>query len=265
MTFENLQDVVGESQVFQIQQQILAYKVLIRSSNIPKDVEKNLFALNKDQWDVEKERLLQRTVKYYHEKVEKNEELKKLISRYNDKKPSQGNMNEESSTSQDQEKDGLELKEPEGNYNIVKRKKEIANFVTSSCLTKQAKARLTTESKFLDTVPFYYELRETILKKLMDENPNRALEASLLDRKRHTRERPPRKHEHKVIEKFENQMKSEQEARKKVRNKEFIRMIFEHQDRFFEFHKKVNKVMKKRAIGVKAYLEQQEKRGNQIL
>jgi len=35
MTFENLQDVVSESQVFQIQQQILAYKVLIRSSNIP--------------------------------------------------------------------------------------------------------------------------------------------------------------------------------------------------------------------------------------
>jgi len=55
-------------------------------------------------------------------------------------------------------------------------------------------------------------------------------------------------------------MKSEQEARKKVRNKEFIRMVFEHQDRFFEFHKRVNKVMKKRAIGVKTYLEQQEKR-----
>jgi len=265
MTSENLQDVVNEAQVFQIQQQILAYKTLIRSTNIPKDVEKNIFALSKDQWEVEKERLLQRTIKYYHEKVEKNDELKKLISRYNDKKPTQNNMNEElSAPSQDQEKDGADDKEDEGNYLINQRKKEIKHFMSSGCLTSTAKSKLNTEAKFLETVPFYYELRDTIMRKLMENDPSKTLERSLLERRKFTRERPARKHEHKMMEKFENQMKTEQEIKKKIRQKEFTSMIFEHQERFFEFHKKVGKIMKKRGIGVKNYIEMMEKRGKNL-
>jgi len=262
MTSENLQDVVNEAQVFQIQQQVLAYKNLIRSTNIPKDVEKNIFALSRDQWEVEKERLLQRTIKYYHEKVEKNEELKKLISRYSDKKPSQSTMNEEmSAPSQDQEKDGAEMKDSEMNPLIAKRKKEIGHFMSSGCLTSTAKLKLNTESKFLDTVPFYYELRDTIMRKLVDNDPSKILEKTLLERRKLTRERPARKHEHRMMEKFENQMKTEQEYKKRARQKEFTNMIFEHQARFFEFHKRVGKIVKKRGIGVKNYIELMEKRG----
>ena len=76
-----------ESQIFQIRQQILAYKMLIRNMNIPRDMEKNLNSISKEQWEVEKERLFQRTLRHYNEKIEKDDELKKLIQqKYNTKK-----------------------------------------------------------------------------------------------------------------------------------------------------------------------------------
>src|SRR5688572_7788956 len=86
LTPENFQNVMSESQVFQVQQQILAYKMMIRGMNVPRDLEKNLFTLSKEQWDVEKDRLAQRSIKYYNENLEKNDELKKLLSRYNSSK-----------------------------------------------------------------------------------------------------------------------------------------------------------------------------------
>lgn len=263
MTSENLQDVVSEAQIFQIQQQILAYKTLVKSTNIPRDVEKNIFALSKDQWEVEKERLLQRTVKYYHERVEKNEDLKKLISRYSNKKPLQAATEQDlGEANKDQEQKELEQEETvKGNTIIDKRKREIAKFASSGCLTQQAKLRLEREAKFLDTLPFYYEVKETILRKLIDDKPSLALERALLDRKRHTREKPARKYEHRMMEKIENQMKTEHEFRKKIRNRELIHMLFEHQARFFEHHKKKGKIVKKRGLAVKNYLEMLEKRG----
>lgn len=266
MTSENLQDVVNESQVFQIQQQILAYKTLIKSASISKDVEKNIFALSKDQWEVEKERLLQRTVKYYHEKVEKNEDLKNLINRYKDRKSGQslteqGTNGVRLAGDQEQEERGMEVEIIKKNPIIERRKQEIDKLIKSGCLTKQAQLKLTLESKFLDSVPFYFEVKDTILRRLIEDKPGPSLEKELLDRRRHTRERPARKHEHRMMEKLENQMKTEQEFRKKIRHREFVQLLFEHQARFFEHHKKIGKLVKKRGIAVKNYLELAEKRG----
>lgn len=269
MTSENLQDVVGESQVFQIQQQILAYKSMIKTASIPKDVEKNLFALSKDQWEVEKERLLQRTVKYYHEKVEKNDDLKNLINRYKDKKSGQppteqGTTGAGLANGQEQEQGGMEVELIKKNPIIERRKQEIDKLIKSGCLTKQAQLKLTLESKFLDSVPFYYEVKDTILRRLIEDKPGPSLDKELLDRRRHTRERPPRKQEHRMMEKIENQMKTEQEFRKKIRHREFVQLLFEHQARFFEHHKRIGKLVKKRGIAVKNYLEMAEKRGKYL-
>ena len=56
--------------------------------NISRDMEKNLYTLSKEQWEIEKERLFQRTLRHYNEKIEKDDELKKLIQqKYNTKKP----------------------------------------------------------------------------------------------------------------------------------------------------------------------------------
>ena len=265
MTSENLQDVVSEAQIFQIQQQILGYKALIRTTNIPRDVEKNMFSLSKDQWDVEKERLLQRTVKYYHEKVEKNDELKKLIRRYNNKKSVQLNDDQESDAPKpDMDSKDMDIEGVRKDTLVERRKNEISKFIQSGCLTDQAVTKLKIEGKFLNNLPFYCELRDHVLRKFEEDEPHYGLKKALLNRRTHTRERPSRKYEHRMMEKIENQMKSEQEFRKKVRSREFIQMLFGHQANFFEHHKRMSKIVKKRGLNVKNYLVLMEKRGINI-
>ena len=44
--------------------------------NIPTNLERSLMNVSKEQWEVERERLLNNSIKYYLNKVEKNEELK---------------------------------------------------------------------------------------------------------------------------------------------------------------------------------------------
>jgi ATP-dependent helicase STH1/SNF2 len=53
---------------------------------IPRDVEKNLTNLTKEQWEIESERIMSRSLRFYSEKIEKNEELKKLINEKMNKK-----------------------------------------------------------------------------------------------------------------------------------------------------------------------------------
>lgn len=262
---------MNESQVFQVQQQILGYKMLIRNMNIPKDVEKNMFTLTKDQWEVEKERLVQRSLKYYNEGVEKNEELKKLLSRYNSKKqaPQQppqpigdGAQNQQQFEIHN---DPAATQYVEKNtYFVDRRKKEIKDLIASGYLTEDAKIKLQIELKFLDNLSNYNKLKHNIFKVFIKNRPNRVFEKVFLDRKFFTREKPSRKHEHKMMEKIENQIKNEQEQRKKIRHREFLQSLYQHQAEFFEYHKKKSKFLKKRGLGFKAHLEMLEKREQEM-
>lgn len=40
--------------------------------NLPRELEKNIYNLSKDQWEMESDRILQKSLKFYNEKVEKN-------------------------------------------------------------------------------------------------------------------------------------------------------------------------------------------------
>ncbi len=57
---------------------------------IPRELEKNIFNITKEQWDVESERIINKSQKFYNEKIEKNEELKRLINeKINKRNPEQ--------------------------------------------------------------------------------------------------------------------------------------------------------------------------------
>ena len=72
---------MSEQQVFQLRQQIMAYKYLIRNIPIPQELEKNLSDnLSTEQWEIEKEKIFNRSLKFFQDKVEKNEDIKKLIN-----------------------------------------------------------------------------------------------------------------------------------------------------------------------------------------
>ena len=124
------------------------------------------------------------------------------------------------------------------------------------------------ELKFLEQKDLYLKLREKILgtqqvdnQALNEMRTAKTFETTLLDRNYYKREKPTKKLEAKTVERFELQIKNEQEHRKKVRHMEFVSSLQAHQAEFFEFHTKIAKLLKKRTQGCKQYLDMAEKRG----
>jgi len=68
------------------------------------------------------------------------------------------------------------------------------------------------------------------------------------------------KKEARTLDRFEQQMRSGQELRKKTRHKEFLNEILLHATKFTEFHKKRTNIIKKKAITVKMSLDSKEKK-----
>ena len=146
-------------------------------------------------------------------------------------------------------------------YFIDRRKQEIMLLLNSGYLTDDAKLKLQCEIKFLETSGFYHQLKDNILSEYKRNNkPNRGFERMFLDRKYFTREKPARKQEAKMMEKFELHLRNEQEQKKKIRHKDFLQALYSHQAEFFEFHKKKAKNLKRRTIHAKNYLETLEKK-----
>lgn len=53
---------------------------MVKNVPLPREIEKNIFGLTKEQWEIESERLLNRSLRYYNERIDKNDELKRLIT-----------------------------------------------------------------------------------------------------------------------------------------------------------------------------------------
>jgi hypothetical protein len=68
------------------------------------------------------------------------------------------------------------------------------------------------------------------------------------------------KKEARTLDRFEQQMRSGQEHRKKTRHREFLNEILLHAKEFGEFHKKKINHIRKKAILIKASLESKEKK-----
>jgi len=62
------------------------------------------------------------------------------------------------------------------------------------------------------------------------------------------------------LDRFEQQMRSGQELRKKTRHREFLNEILFHAKEFSEFHKKKVNQIRKKAILIKTSLESKEKK-----
>ena len=47
---------------------------------IPKEIEKTLVQISKEQWEIEKEKNFQRSLKFYKKKIENNNDLMELVN-----------------------------------------------------------------------------------------------------------------------------------------------------------------------------------------
>ena len=91
-------------------------------------------------------------------------------------------------------------------------------------------------------------------------------EKNILDRQFYKRERISKRSDTRLNERFElNMIKHEQERRKKQKYKELVSTLFRHQAEFFEFHRRKYKNIRKRGSAVKMYIENLEKKRNELM
>ncbi len=110
-------------------------------------------------------------------------------------------------------------------------------------------------------------MKEAIEGKIMKEREllkrNNLLERCLVDRQFYMRARMLSindKKGAKTLERYEQQMRSGQEQRKKAQHKDFLQALNIHYRDFWDFHKKKQQTLKKRAGQAKAYLDTLEKK-----
>lgn len=131
--------------------------------------------------------------------------------------------------------------------------------------------KLKVEYLFLNQRDFYIKTKDAILGPLIQEEQQQAvqarlLERQLLDRSYYKRDKPTRRIESRLSDRFElNMIRHEQARRKRQKQKEFMHGIFAHQAEFFEFHRKKYKHCRKRGTGAKVLLEQLEKKKQETL
>ena len=187
---ENCSNIISSSQIFQIRQQILAYKHIIKGLPIPKEVEKNLVQINKEQWEVEKDKIFQKSVKFYKEKIEKTPELTDLFN------------NRLSKKIDEKFESFLEFSKGKGAQDVVQKKmetriQEIENLLKMGILDEESVQRLEGELTFLKNKEIYMKVKENILSKINkeEEMPFKLYEKSFFSLAQYKREKPQKRQE----------------------------------------------------------------------
>lgn len=197
LTDETIRDTISTSQIFQIRQQILAYKHIIKNQPIPKDIEKNLVQLTKEQWEIEKERLVSRARKYYKEKIEKKPDFinylhdepykhvesnfERLLNTINVE--NEDNQGISSLKSSNFEKYGAIL----SSYENIMSQKEF--------LTEEATKKIEVKINMLKNLDFYNDLKREIIERVKKEEelPFKLFERIHLNLEFYKREKPSKK------------------------------------------------------------------------
>lgn len=261
---ENIRDIISSSQIFIIRQQILAYKHVIKNLPIPKDIEKNIVQMSKEQWEIEKEKVLQRTIKFHKDKIEKNPEIISFLEtdlqkNVDDKLDEFNNL----------------MKSKSEKYNFLKnfqsneyenRLSLVSDLLEKNVIDDDFNLKLDNEKKFLSNYDFYSDTKEKILSLIDKDNeiPFKIWERVTFNLDFYKREKPSKKSEAKLVEKFELQIKNEQEQRKKIRHLEFITGLFNHQQEFNEFHRKKYRISKKRTNHARNFVENFERKDQDL-
>ncbi|CAD8155453.1 unnamed protein product [Paramecium octaurelia] len=246
-----------EKQVYQLRQQIISYKQVQRNHHI--ENEKLMFPYNKDQWEAEREKIFQNSIQYFHDKIDKNEELKSI---FRDRYPK---------LKLDQTCDDMSLFSEQMKGYLEKRRSDIEQELKKTHQNDPKYVSLKIELLFINSKEFYLKVKDSILNPLLQEEnqavlQSRMLERLLLDRNYFKRDKPQRRTESKLSDKFELSMiRHEQARRKKIKQKEFMSAIFAHQIEFMEFHRKKYKHARKRSVQFKVVLEQREQQRDKQL
>ncbi len=200
---------LSASHLYQLRAQVLSYKHLIRNLS-PAETG---MRLDQSQWNAEKERLAQRCLAFFRDRLDKDQELAAILARRT-KREELG-----------EERYFMERVD----YYIGKRRQEIMNLLSSDMLSREAHLRLTSELKFLSLKDFYFKLKDKLLENVYRERRNsRVFEKQLLDRSFFLRERV-RRRENVSLRREEPGA----DRRKRLKQKDFMEEMRLHQNEFF--------------------------------
>lgn len=120
-------------------------------------------------------------MRYYNEKIEKNDELKKLINDKINKRNQEGQIMDEQAQNYFTDKK---------TYFLNKRKQDVQNLLNTDIIANDAKIKLQCELKMLNLIEFYEKLKDKLFKNMQkQQEPNRIFEMQLLDRNFYKREK----------------------------------------------------------------------------
>lgn len=186
---ETLSQIISSSQIFQIKQQILAYQYIIKGQPIPKEIEKNLVQISKEQWEAEKEKIFHKNLKFFKDKVEKNNGL---IDLFQNKLPKiideKIDCFFESHYAKEYDNELIRKK-------IKKRKEIIEKNISLNVLEEDTEKRLKSELIFLDSKDIYFKIKEDVTCKINkeEEMPFKLYEKTFFCLNRYKREKPKKK------------------------------------------------------------------------
>lgn len=206
LTDENIRDIISTSQIFQIRQQILAYKHIIKNQPIPKDIEKNLVQLTKEQWEIEKERLTSRAKKYYKEKIEKKSEFLNFL--HADPKKNVESSFERLVHAAQNENENSQVFSSLKNSNFDKCNAILSSYENilsqKEFLTKESAKKLEVKINMLKNLGFYHDLKRDIMERVKKEEelPFKLFERIHLNLEFYKREKPSKKKSEVCVKKF---------------------------------------------------------------
>jgi SNF2 family DNA or RNA helicase len=323
-----------ESQFYQLKNQIIAYKYLIRNMGVPSEILEKIRGSEMEEWDKMREKNLEKIQETYEKRFEDHDLSMKELGLYFKKRMkdqeiiprlfADRNYGEEIEYNADTEvenrklklanylshiKDGKENRDIKENLranSIIKAEEKLNcadNFFGGEeeifnrngngvCMTSTAEESTSnnninnnyivqddliksaqTELKLLKIYNLQKKVRKEVLFNFVNdfEKQNSVYYSdmlfykTLLDRRFYKRApNPTDRKDRKLNERFEQQLRSGYDIRKKEKHREFLNQLMQHQRDFGEFHfKNKRQALKKRAQQVKQYIDNIEKKDQQ--
>jgi SNF2 family DNA or RNA helicase len=273
-----------EGQYNQLKNQIIAYKYLIRNMGVPSEILEKIRSSEVEEWEKMREKNLEKIQETYEKRFEDHDLSMKELGVYFKKRMKDQEMIPRLFA----ERNYVEEIEYNADTEIENRKFKLANYLShlkeNSVNDKEEASSIKnpandliknaqTELKLLKIYNLQKKIRKEVLFNFVNdfEKQNSVYYSdmlfykTLLDRRFYKRApNPIDRKDRKLNERFEQQLRSGYDIRKKEKHREFLNNLLQHQRDFAEFHfKNKRQALKKRAQQVKQFIENIEKKDHQ--
>ena len=255
-----------ERQYDQLKNQILAYKYLIQNLPVPSDIVNNIRSYSAIDWEKKRIEKIIEIQRRYKEKFENQDFTMKDLGFYFKQRNKEEENNLITLTPQTNLKEEIEYNVE---HQIDYKKNQLECYllhIEQTPKNEELINNIKNELKILKIYPLQKKLRKEILSPLFPENERsntiNLMDCLLfkmpLDRKSYKKPVQQLLKKEKLNDKFEQQLRCGYDMRKKAKQRNLLKDVFDAQKNFFEMSKEKKAKMKKRVIWCKNSIESLE-------